>query len=145
MAACRRRLNLAGMALLALRAGSALAPRTVVGLLAFSACYFALGARGASEWIRIALTFAFGLVHGFGFAGVLARLELPTERLVPALVGFNLGVEVGQIAVVLIAWPSLVLAARFAAPAWQRGLRDLATAGLCGLGCFWLIERAFSF
>lgn len=118
---------------------------TLVGLMLFTGCYFALAAGPDQERLRIALTFAFGLVHGFGFAGVLARLELPTERLVPALLGFNLGVEIGQIAVVLVAWPTLVLATRLTAPAWQRFARDLATAGLCGLGCFWLIERAFSF
>lgn len=139
--------TLAGLALLAL-ASPVLAPAipltSLVGLGLFTACYFALAARTAGDGLRIALTFAFGLVHGFGFAGILARLELPTERLVPALVGFNLGVELGQIAIVLLLWPALALAARLTAPAWQRSVRDLATAGLCGLGCFWLLERAFS-
>jgi HupE / UreJ protein len=118
---------------------------SVLGLILFTACYFAIADRTQNELLRIALTFAFGLVHGFGFAGILQGLELPTDRLVPALAGFNLGVEIGQIGIVLLAWPALSLAGRLTAPRWKHWARDLATAGLCGLGCFWLLERAFSF
>ncbi len=136
--------GLAGLALAAAWFGSALPVASLLGLLLFTGCYFALAAHGGEERLRIALTFAFGLVHGFGFAGLLLELELPTGRLVPALAGFNLGVELGQIAVVLLAWPALALAARALRPVWRDAARDLATAGLCGLGCFWLVERAFS-
>ncbi len=139
---------LAGLALLALASAfsaASLPTVSVLGLILFSACYFAVADRTQDDRLRIALTFAFGLVHGFGFAGVLQGLELPTERLVPALAGFNLGVEIGQIGIVLIAWPLLALACRATAPRWQHWARDLATAGLCGLGCFWLLERAFTF
>jgi len=139
---------LAGLGLLALAsevAGSELPTLCVVGLMLFTACYFASAAQTQSDRLRIALTFAFGLVHGFGFAGILQELDLPSERLVPALAGFNLGVEIGQIGIVLLAWPALGWAARATAPTSQRWARDLATAGLCGLGCFWLLERAFSF
>jgi hydrogenase/urease accessory protein HupE len=54
---------------------------------------------------RPAAAFAFGLVHGLGFASVLRDLALPRARLVPALLGFNVGVELGQLAFVLAAWP----------------------------------------
>ena len=57
--------------------------------------------------------------------------------------GFNLGVELGQIAVILLAWPALSVAGRFATPVWRTRVRDLATVGLCSLGCFWLFQRAF--
>lgn len=53
------------------------------------------------------VAFAFGLIHGFGFSSALADLGLPTEGLVGALVGFNLGVEAGQLAVVLVVLPLL--------------------------------------
>ena len=64
---------------------------TVAGLALFSACHFGLlgRARDHAPW-RVALAFAFGLVHGFGFAGVLAEMSLPTDRLASALLGFNL-------------------------------------------------------
>lgn len=138
---------LAGLALLALASAvsaASLPTVTALGLILFTACYFAIAERTQGDRFRIALTFAFGLVHGFGFAGILQELELPTDRLVPALAGFNLGVEIGQIGIVLLAWPALALARRVTAPDLQIGVRDLATAGLCGLGCFWLLERAFS-
>jgi len=137
--------GLAGLGGAAVVGASALPALAVVGLMLFTACHFALAARRDAEWTRIALTFAFGLVHGFGFAGILVELELPSERLVPALVGFNLGVELGQLAVVVLVWPLFVALDRLAAPGARRWGRDLALAGLCGLGCFWLAERALAF
>jgi hypothetical protein len=61
---------------------------------------------------RRTLTFAFGLVHGFGFAGVLAEQGLPSRAVLPSLLAFNGGVEVGQLAVVALAAPVLTLLAR---------------------------------
>jgi hypothetical protein len=117
---------------------------TLLGLAVFSGCYFALIVRSRNEWLRICLTFAFGLVHGFGFAGILVEMSLPPGRLVPALLGFNLGVEVGQIAVVLLLWPLLWAAQRLASPAPARIASAISAAALCGLGIYWLVERAFS-
>jgi hypothetical protein len=89
-------------------------------------------------WIAL----GFGLVHGFGFAGVLAEMHLPGERLVAALFGFNLGVEAGQLAVVALLWPPLrVLALRARAP--HRLLVETASAAVCALGLFWFTTRAF--
>jgi hypothetical protein len=86
--------------------------------------------------------FVFGLVHGFGFAGVLRDLELPTDGFVRSLLAFNLGVEVGQLAVVAaLALPAALLAR------WRYGrTAQLALSGLialCGLG--WFVDRAFGF
>lgn len=118
---------------------------TIAGLGLFTACYFALATRSDNAWLRFCLTFAFGLVHGFGFAGILIEMSLPTDRLVAALVGFNLGVELGQIGIVLLVWPLLAIAARFATRKTGRLASELSAAGLCGLGLYWLAERAFSF
>jgi len=122
---------------------SALPLRSVLGLLVFTACYLVLVDRHRSDWLRISLTFAFGLVHGFGFAGILTEMTLPDERLVPALLGFNLGVEIGQIGLVLVLWPLLLLAARVAPAPLQRWASELSAAALCGLGLYWLVLRAF--
>jgi len=71
------------------------------------------GGQGASARVASALrhrwrlTFAFGLVHGFGFASALSELHLPRSALVAGLVSFNLGVEVGQVAIVALAFPIL--------------------------------------
>ncbi len=118
---------------------------TIVGLFVFSSCYFALIAGqangGSGGWLRICLTFAFGLVHGFGFAGILMEMSLPTDRLVPALLGFNLGVEIGQLGVVLLIWPLLVLARRTLREKSIQFWTEASAAALCGIGLFWLVER----
>jgi hypothetical protein len=91
---------------------------------------------------RWVVAFCFGLIHGFGFASVLADLGLPRETLVLALVGFNLGVEAGQLAIVLVFLP-LAFALRRTV-LYQRAVfvgGSLAIAGLAGV---WLAERLFN-
>src|SRR5207247_912226 len=88
---------------------------------------------------RWLLTFFFGLVHGFGFASVLRALHLPRSSLAASLVTFNLGVEVGQICIVGLAFP-VVLALRRRAFFLPIGLR-VSSAAIAGLGLFWLVER----
>ena len=137
---------LCGLALLgffALRGTGLLAPLTAAGLMLFTACYFALAAASPSPWLRVCLTFAFGLVHGFGFAGILTEMTLPSERLVPALLGFNVGVELGQLGVVALLWPLLLGAQKLLSSAAHRRVTEMAAAGLCGLGLYWFALRAF--
>lgn len=90
---------------------------------------------------RWAVAFGFGLVHGFGFASVLADLGLPADALVLALVGFNLGVEAGQLAIVAAFLP---LAFALRRSGFYRHVLllggSLATALLAAL---WFAERAF--
>jgi xanthosine utilization system XapX-like protein len=85
------------------------------------------------------LAFGFGLVHGFGFAGVLAEVGIPTEARVASLLGFNLGVEIGQLAVVAVLLPLLFLARK---RSWypSMGLRG-ASAAVGLLAAWWLFER----
>ena len=59
---------------------------------------------------RWRVTFAFGLIHGFGFAGALQEFGLPANAVVPALAAFNIGVEIGQVAIVSIVVPALIAA-----------------------------------
>lgn len=89
---------------------------------------------------RYLLTFALGLVHGFGFAGALAESGLPTQSFALTLFSFNLGVELGQLVIVAAAWPLLRLAAR--APSYAVAVRWLSVAVfLCGVALF--VLRAF--
>jgi hydrogenase/urease accessory protein HupE len=86
-------------------------PRIVEPLIAISIAYIAIENIFLSElksW-RVALVFAFGLMHGMGFAGALKELGLPRSEFVTALLTFNLGVEAGQLAVIgagflLVGW-----------------------------------------
>jgi hypothetical protein len=133
----------AGLGLLALAPHSAVAPAGLAGLALFSLCHFALLDRSSRPArLRVAVAFAFGLVHGFGFAGVLAELALPRAQLAAALFGFNAGVELGQLAVLALVWPCLRALAR---PAGGRALALVAEAGsaaICGLGLYWFLVRA---
>lgn len=92
----------------------------------------------APDDVRVLASFAFGLVHGFGFAAVLAELGLAATGLVASLLAFNLGVEVGQVAIVIALVPLLRLLAR--TRAHVPTTRSLAGA-LLVLGLVWLVER----
>lgn len=90
---------------------------------------------------RWAMAFVFGLVHGFGFASVLSDLGLPQDVLILALVGFNIGVEAGQLAIVAVFLP---LAFTMRRTLFYRRVvllgGSLVIAALAGV---WLVERAF--
>ena len=90
-----------------------------------------------------AVTLVFGLVHGFGFAGVLLELGLPTDRLALALFGFNLGVEIGQLIFVAFLWGAAVLVAPLLGKPVQLGIRTSAATLLCAAGSYWFALRAF--
>ena len=87
-----------------------------------------------------AVAFAFGLVHGFGFAGSLAEIGLPQSQLAAALFAFNVGVEAGQLLVVALTIGGLALLARTSDTMQDRTLK-LATYAIGAVGSFWLIER----
>jgi len=88
---------------------------------------------------RVIVTFVFGLIHGFGFAGVLAELNLPTSEFAWALLQFNLGLEVGQLLIVVCVTALLfALRQRSRYPSWV--IRGGSFAAML-VGVLWLIER----
>ncbi|WP_300318975.1 HupE/UreJ family protein [Accumulibacter sp.] len=93
------------------------------------------------EGLRWLVAFAFGLIHGFGFASVLAELGLPQQALVLSLLGFNVGVEVGQLAIVAVFLP-LAFALRNTA-FYRRGVFVGGSLATLTIALVWLIERAF--
>lgn len=85
-------------------------------------------------------TTCFGLIHGFGFAGFLMETGIQGNNLLAPLIGFNLGVEVGQLALLLLAFVAFRLFR-------GRGLENLApvtAACLCGIGVFWFVSRSLA-
>ena len=114
--------------------------RIVEPLIAASIVFVALENVRRQEALRrrIAITFAFGLVHGLGFAGALEDLQLQASALPLTLFSFNLGVELGQLAVAALALPLFMKL-----HATQRGLRVvlLSSVVLSGTGFFWFLER----
>jgi len=92
-----------------------------------------------ARWL---ITFGFGLVHGLGFAAALGPMDLPPLDLAVALLGFNLGVEAGQVAVTL---PFLALAYPLRALAlYARGLLPAGSAAALVLAGVWFVSRAFA-
>lgn len=89
-----------------------------------------------------AIAFGFGLFHGFGFASVLGELGLGTEHLVLSLLGFNLGVEVGQVAIISAIFPILFFARRLRV--YNFAMRAGSVA-LIAIGTLWLAERSLNF
>ena len=87
------------------------------------------------------VAFGFGLFHGFGFATVLGEMELPTKFMALSLFGFNLGVEIGQVAIIAVAFPVFYFIRRtkgYAFPTVQLGAVALIFVSL-----YWFTERAF--
>ncbi|MDJ0869785.1 MAG: HupE/UreJ family protein [Myxococcota bacterium] len=137
------------LGLAALIAGAALASGTgrfgvpvlaLAGVGLFSLSYFALAAQSkAPTRIRWYAAFAFGLIHGFGFAGLLTELGLPPDRLAVSLLGFNLGVELGQLAVVAVAWP--LLRRWLHAPAPRAARVQWLSTPILAVGLYWFLAR----
>jgi HupE / UreJ protein len=115
-------------------------PSLIEPLIALSIVYVGVencvARQGGRRW---PLTLGFGLVHGFGFAGVLSEIALPSAQLPLALLSFNAGVEIGQLTILAITIPAVFWLRKkewFAA----HGVRSLSIAiALAGLG--WFIQR----
>jgi hypothetical protein len=90
---------------------------------------------------RWVMAFVFGLIHGFGFAGVLSDLGLPQDALILALIGFNLGVEAGQLAIVAVFLP-LAFALRHTF-IYRRIVLTGGSLVIAALALVWFAERAF--
>lgn len=90
-------------------------------------------------WKTAGLAFAFGLVHGLGFAGGLAEIGLPATAVPAALAGFAAGVEIGQVVFLAIAVTALALAHR--APRLARAAVQAGAYAVGGIGAFWLVQR----
>ena len=136
--------GLAALALAHAATGVGLPAATNLGLALFVLAYLPL-ATDAGEALRLRplLTLLFGLVHGFGFASVLLELGLARAHLAHALIGFNLGVEIGQLAIVALLWVAgRTLARRFRATRLPVFAVDVLSAALCGLGIHWFVARA---
>jgi hypothetical protein len=122
--------------------GAVSLPSTIVEpLIALSIVYVAVENVLVTRlrWWRPAVVFAFGLLHGLGFAGILTELGLPSGERIPALLAFNLGVEAGQLAVLALAFAAL---GAFRHRSWYR--RRLAvplSLAIAAAGLLWFIQR----
>jgi hypothetical protein len=89
---------------------------------------------------RVFIVFGFGLLHGMGFAGVLQEVGLPRAEFLTGLISFNLGVELGQLAVILLAFLAAGLWFRDR-PWYRRRIVVPASALIALVGLYWTVER----
>ena len=116
--------------------------RFVESTIAASVVFAALNnIRGSIEKKRWVMAFTFGLIHGFGFASALADLGLPQGALALALVGFNLGVELGQM-VIVTAFVPLAFWLRTTG-FYRRGLLPVGSIIIAIIATYWFVQRAF--
>jgi len=124
-----------------------IAPTPVEAVIALSIVFLAvelaqhergkLGLTYRQPWI---VAFAFGLLHGFGFAGTLSRLGIPSGDIPQALLFFNLGVEAGQIGFVAV-FLTFVYSLRSLEIHWPAWARRIPAYGIGSVASFWLIQR----
>jgi hydrogenase/urease accessory protein HupE len=124
--------------------------RPVESVIALSIIFLAVeiakqvpGTTRLSERVPWVVAFLFGLLHGFGFAGALKEIGLPEDDVPTALLTFNLGVEIGQLAIV-IATLALLMTGQRLAPWFVRPAVRAATFGIGITASFWFIERTFT-
>jgi len=139
----------AGAAGLAAWAFADLPPRGLAayaGLALFSGCYLALAGEFDDRTRRSgflgAVAILFGLIHGLGFAGFLLETGLPEDAVALPLVAFNIGVEVGQLALVAAVLVAVAVAGRLFRVTRAEPARTLLAAVLCGLGLAWFAGRS---
>lgn len=85
------------------------------------------------------LVFIFGLIHGLGFANILKEMALSSQELVTALISFNIGIEVGQVCIVLIAW---YLLSNLAKAQWYNRFKYAGSVAIIIMASIWFVERA---
>ena len=136
--------------LLVLALGSAgglggLPPLLLLGAGLFASCFLMVSGqlRDAAR-LRLVVTLVFGLIHGFGFAAGLLEMKLPQARLAELLVGFNLGVEAGQLALVLAVTGLTALLVRIRLAPPRALVVDFASAFLAAMGLFWFVSRSYA-
>jgi hypothetical protein len=119
-----------------------LSPRIVEPLIALSIVYVAVEniVRPTLTPWRVAIVFGFGLLHGMGFAGVLREQGLPRKDFLTALLSFNLGVELGQLSVIALAFVMIGIPYRKEPWYRQRIVIPLSIA-IAAIGLFWFVQR----
>jgi len=116
--------------------------RLVESVIAASVAVAALNnLRGTIDKRRWVMAFVFGLVHGFGFASVLADLGLPQGALALALVGFNVGVELGQLAIVTAFLPAAFVLR--STGFYRVGVLRFGSLAVAAVAAWWFVQRAF--
>lgn len=121
----------------------AVSPSWVEPLIALSIAYVGIEniVRGQNSASRLLLVFIFGLLHGLGFSGVLSEIGLPEEQFASALIGFNIGVELGQIAVIALALATVIVLRLKNHARYRQWVVIPGSLAISAVGLYWFFER----
>lgn len=116
-------------------------PLIALSIVVVAADNLLRGARpGEGRDLRAVMAFAFGLIHGFGFAYVLREFGLPDGQLAVSLFGFNLGVEIGQLLIVLVV-ATVLDQVRRRSPPLARQIATIGSLAVAAAGAYWFVDR----
>ena len=114
----------------------------IVGLALFLTFYLSLTNHYSNPWLPLMVTIFFGLIHGLGFASSIAESGIPQDRLLPIILSFNIGVEVGQLVVAFTLLAFLKLTKTYFRFSDFNYLHGAMGAFVFSMGTFWFISRA---
>jgi hypothetical protein len=117
-------------------------PILIVGLALFLTFYLSLTNHYSSPWLPLMVTVFFGLIHGLGFASSIAESGIPQDRLLPIILSFNIGVEVGQLVVAFTLLAFLKLTKTYFRFSDFNYLHGAMGTFVFSMGTFWFISRA---
>jgi len=117
-------------------------PILIVGLAVFLTFYLSLTNHYSNPWLPLMVTIFFGLIHGLGFASSIAESGIPQDRLLPIILSFNIGVEVGQLAVAFTLLAFLKLTKTYFRFSDFNYLHGAMGTFVFSMGTFWFISRA---
>jgi hydrogenase/urease accessory protein HupE len=125
-----------------------LTPRIVEPIIALSIAFVAIGtvflrryALFRSVETKAGMIFLFGLFHGLGFAGLLQDFSIPEGRFLSSLLFFNVGIEIGQLLIIIVLLPIIYL---FRSKAWYPLAIKIIAVMISAVALIWFIERVFS-
>ncbi|MDA9660034.1 HupE/UreJ family protein, partial [Pseudomonadota bacterium] len=137
-----KHLIFASIALLPLAIFGVLEPLLILGLALFLTVYLSLTHHYSSPWIPLMITVFFGLIHGLGFASSIAEVGIPQDRLWQIILSFNLGVELGQLAVAFGILGLFALAKHYFSQSYFSSIHNITGAVVFSMGTFWFVTRA---
>jgi len=119
-----------------------LEPLLILGLALFLTIYLSLTHHYSSPWIPLMITVFFGLIHGLGFASSIAEVGIPQDRLWQIILSFNLGVELGQLAVAFTILGLFTLVKNYFSASYYGSINNITGAVVFSMGTFWFVTRA---
>ncbi|HSH55383.1 MAG TPA: HupE/UreJ family protein [Candidatus Limnocylindrales bacterium] len=113
-----------------------------ISIMAVTTVFFKNNKYFGTIQAKAGIVFFFGLFHGLGFAGLLQEIQVPSDKFLSSLIAFNIGIEIGQIAIIMIALPFILL---FKNKPWYNRLIQIFAGAIAVIGIVWAVQRALGF